>query len=231
MPSLAALGWVSRRWRGAAGAAAPAVEARPDRAPAGAETAVHRAMRLWPRKFVADETAGAFDALCDDLGVEIYDPDWRAELHRCQLEVQGLDRPEILRLVEAPAVEPDALDAVDVESPAKPFRPRLDPERAAHAFVEWVRNEARCGAYSSKQITALYQEHCRAEDFIAVADNMLKKHLVRVPGVYKEQDDTLASAAEGHRRHRAYRWTINSDSLPDNVVDMIFPALPDRRAA
>lgn len=244
MPSLTALReWIPWRAREAAGAAALVVDAHPHCAPAGA-TALDILGRRWSHLLMRDNSHAAFIDWAGTNRIDISDPISADLNYREQCRFQKLkalridwDAPVVLPAIPAPVAEAIPVEAapLDVEiedvAPVKPFRPKLDAERAAHAFVEWCRNEGRCGTYSSKQITSLYREHCAAEDFVAVADNMLKKHLATIPGVIKDQDETHTSASEGHRRHRPTRWIIKADATPDNVIDMIFPALPERQKA
>lgn len=123
-----------------------------------------------------------------------------------------------------PAEKPPARD---VQSPLA--RTTQQASEAAERFVEWVQLSGKAGSFNSQELSELYREHCRAEDLVPVAENMLRAALIKLhPRVTKTQLDKKAERGKSSRK-RNYRWTIAVGATVSTNIP--WPELPQRRAA
>lgn len=160
--------------------------------------------------------------------------------------------PDLVTVVPAAAAAPvdnDTPPASVAPPPATPVtgggrlrtvpgRRKLRASEAAERFVDWIRLCGRAGLYNSDQLSALYLEHCRAEDLVALHDSVLRPELQQLPGVIKQQSSEIYLRKGGKRdRRRQYLWTILAE--PEATVaetasedaDAVPFDLPVRRVA
>ena len=223
------------------------VEVAGDTPPSAAISArISRSEKLMPK----DDTLESFVAWLSKHGGQIDDPDELLAQYfwMCAAREQAANtQPEPLITAMIPAEPSPAVAAKAISAkPAKPkkafravpvdktptareiapssARTTLAASAAAERFVEWIRLSRREGTYSSNDLTALYREHCKAEDLIVLHENVLRPAMLKIAGVIKHQLDT-----GGKHRHRPFRWTISKIATVSS--DIPWTDLPNRRVA
>lgn len=204
------------------------VEVAGDAPPSAAISArIARCEKLRPK----DDKLESFVAWLAEHGGEIDDPDELLAQYFWMASAIGRDKtpePEPQPVAKSPPIPAKPAKApTEREITPAPARITLKAAEAAERFVEWVQLTGRTGSFSSNELTALYREHCKAEDLIELSDNVLRPALLKLPGVTKHQLDS--GAKRGKQRHRPFRWTIaKAATVADNIP---WTDLPARKAA
>lgn len=202
--------------------------------------AISARIARWEKLRPTDDSLESFVAWVADHGGQIDDPDELLAQYAWMCRAAGWDKatePDPLPIPDpAPVAKSSPIPAkpakvaklpTEREITAAPARTTLKAAEAAERFVEWVQLTGRTGSFSSNELTALYREHCKAEDLIELSDNVLRPALLKLPGVTKHQLDS--GAKRGKQRHRPFRWTISgAATVSDNIP---WKELPARRAA
>lgn len=187
----------------------------------------------FPHLSPADRSAEAFEGWCARNGHEFETLEDMAECYLTLCELNGWPLPIVEAAVEdrpsqsePSPVAPAFVPVVDepTEAAVVASRRLLSFDEAAAEFVAWVRIEGRCDTYSSEQLTALYEEHCAAEDLVPVSQGHLRSALEKLDGVSRWQ----AKKRKSGQRHRPVRWTIRPSTASSDEIPF---DLPIRRAA
>jgi len=143
-------------------------------------------------------------------------------------EPEPVPIPELAPVAKSPPIPAKPAKApTEREITPAPARVTLKAAEAAERFVEWVQLTGKSGSFSSNELTALYRDHCKAEDLIELSDNVLRPALLKLPGITKHQLDS--GAKRGKQRHRPFRWTIaKAATVADDIP---WPELKARKAA
>lgn len=135
--------------------------------------------------------------------------------------------PPDMATPEGDATEMSPLGDIEVEADEVMTGPvTLKAPEAAERFVEWVRLAGKANvAFTSNEFTAIYRQHCEAEELTALPDNVIRSALAALEDdVRRTRDDKYM----GKRRRRGVRWTI----LPAPEAELIpWPELARREAA
>ena len=181
------------------------------------------------------------------IGEPVDDLDWLSELYLTTCEVNRwslptaeapttVAEPSPLPVTPAPAVpenKPPATRAdpvtIIVKAPAAKGRPKLKPRQAAEMFVQWVRDNDRCGTYSNSEFTDLCAEFFSTEGLEPITDNFLRPALETMKSdVMKARSD---SGVKGGTRRRHFKWTILEAESPETVAPWTELPMAERRVA
>lgn len=189
-----------------------------------------RAIARWPWLVPSDGSLESYRAYMAAIGEDADGIDWRGEL-AVLAGWPGVPPVPIVAAPVPPSVakpQPPVTAPALIDVPRMPGRLQLSAERAAEAFLAWVRLTGRCGVYSNRSFEKLYREHCTADDIVPLADKTLRSELL-IPGKYPGVTRALADIKGTPRRHRPTQWTIAE--LSTVVDDIPWSDLPERRAA
>lgn len=192
------------------------------------EGSVRRMAQKYPHLLPADSSADSFDVWLAATGTSV-PVEELADLYAdiCLLAGWALPEPiQIDVLSDSPAeVIPDPMP-VPV---ALPGLTKLTAADAARRFRDWLFECRRDGTYTSAEVSALYEEHCRAEDLIPHPENEMRPHLQRLGGVKKAPVDINVKTKDGKRRNRSVRWIFKA---PASFLETVpWPELPDWKEA
>jgi hypothetical protein len=106
----------------------------------------------------------------------------------------------------------------EIEKVAQPkpiFLPALSGPDAAVSFVRYLRDNDKCGSFSTRRLQSTYLLFCQQERRRPTAENVLRASLSMLPGVTKE---SIRDRSQSSHRSRIVEWVISPAETVSQTV-------------